>query len=227
MQFLVLLKLMNAAEKDRQAKIIDVLRKLFPHPKAPLHFTTPFELLIATILSAQCTDERVNKVTPALFKTANTPEKIVKLGEKKLIEYIRSTGFYNSKSKSILGAARVIIEKFNGRVPDTLEKLQELSGIGRKTASVVLIHAFGIPAFPVDRHVLRVANRLALAKAKTPDETDLQLRENIPKKYWIQMHLALVFHGRSFCRPKPKCTQCPLLKYCSTGKGMRLSGAVM
>lgn len=210
--------LMNASEKERRIKVIAGLRKLYPNPKAPLHFTTPFELLIATILSAQCTDERVNKVTPALFKVANTPEKIVKLGEKKLIEYIRSTGFYNSKAKSIMGAARAILEKFGGRMPDTLEKLQQLPGVGRKTASVVLIHAFGIPAFPVDRHVLRVANRLGLANAKTPDKTDLQLRENIPQKYWIQMHLALVFHGRSFCRPKPKCEKCPLLPNCPEGQ---------
>lgn len=209
---------MNVAEEKRHSKIIEELRKMYPNPKAPLHFTTPFELLIATILSAQCTDERVNKVTPELFKIANTPEKIVKLGEAKLIKYIRSTGFYNAKAKSIVGAARTILEKFDGHLPDSLEKLQELPGVGRKTASVVLIHAFGIPAFPVDRHVLRVANRLGLAKAKRPDETDLQLRENVPQKYWIQMHLALVFHGRSFCRPKPKCADCPLLKYCPAGK---------
>ncbi|MEK9132718.1 MAG: endonuclease III [Patescibacteria group bacterium] len=204
--------------ETRVRKILDILNKLFLNPVAPLHFSTPFELLIATILSAQCTDERVNKVTPALFEAANTPEKIIKLGDKKLIEYIRSTGFYNSKAKSIMGCAEAILEIFDGKVPETLEELQKLPGVGRKTASVVLIHAFGIPAFPVDRHVLRVANRLGLAHAKTPDETDEQLRKAIPEKLWIRSHLQLVFHGRGLCRPKPKCEICPLLPHCSEGQ---------
>jgi len=203
---------------SRIQKIIKILDKLFPNPKAPLHFSTSFELLIATILSAQCTDERVNKVTPALFAAANTPEKIIKLGEQNLIKYIKSTGFYRAKARSIMGAAKMLVEDFNGRVPGTLEELQKLPGVGRKTASVVLIHAFGIPAFPVDRHVLRVANRLALAHAKTPDDTDEQLRKAIPEKLWIRSHLQLVFHGRGLCRPKPKCEICPLLPYCPEGK---------
>jgi len=169
----------------RIAAIIKRLGELYPDPRPFLHFTSPFELLVAVILSAQCTDARVNLVTPTLFKVANTPEKMLKLGEKRLIPYIRSTGFFNAKAKSIIEASRGIVEKFGGEVPQTLEELQMLRGVGRKSASVVLSQAFGTPAFPVDRHVLRVANRLGLAHANTPDKTDLQLRKVIPKKFWI------------------------------------------
>lgn len=204
---------------DQQIKkIIHVLNKLYPNPKPFLHFRTPFELLVATILSAQCTDVRVNMVTPALFRAAGTPEKILRLGEKKLISYIRSTGFYRAKTKSLLGASKMIIEKFCGKVPKTPEALQKLPGVGRKTASVVLAQAFGIPAFPVDRHIFRVANRLALARAKNPDKTAEQLEKNLPKKYWIPMHIQLVSHGRKICRPNPKCGICRLIQYCPEGK---------
>lgn len=202
----------------RVAKIIAILQKEYPGLKAFLNFTTPFELLIAVILSAQCTDERVNKVTPALFKVANTPQKILKLGNEKLMKCVWSTGFYRAKSKNILGTCKMLLEKFNGVVPTNLDELQKLPGVGRKTASVVLAQAFGIPAFPVDRHVLRVANRLALANAKTPDKTDLQLRKNIPEKFWIRVHLQLIAHGRKICRPNPKCKICPLLKHCPEGQ---------
>lgn len=204
--------------EPRVLKILNELNKLFPNPRAPLDFTTPFELLIATVLSAQCTDVRVNKVTPLLFKVANTPEKIIKLGTEKLMKYIKSTGFYRAKAKNIMGASEALVEKFGSKVPGNLEDLQKLPGVGRKTASVILIHAFGVPAFPVDRHVLRVANRLGLAASKDPTKTDLQLRKNIPEKFWIRSHLQLVFHGRATCRPKPKCEECSLLPYCPEGK---------
>lgn len=199
-------------------KIIQALNKLYPNPKPFLKFRTPFELLVATILSAQCTDVRVNMVTPALFRAAGTPEKILRLGEKKIISYIKSTGFYRAKTKSLLGASKMIIEKFEGKVPENLEDLQKLRGVGRKTASVVLAQAFGIPAFPVDRHIFRVANRLALTHAKTPDRTAEQLEKNLPKKYWIPVHIQLVSHGRKICRPNPKCGACNLLPYCPDGK---------
>lgn len=199
-------------------KIIEILGKRYPHPKPSLYFKTPFESLVATILSAQCTDERVNTVTPRLFRIANTPQKILQLGKKKLMDYIKSTGFYKAKTKSLIGTSKLLVEEFDSKIPSSLVELQKLPGVGRKTASVVLAQAFGIPAFPVDRHVLRVANRLALAKAKTPDETDLQLRHNIPEKYWIPLHLQLIFLGREICRPKPKCPICPVLEYCQEGK---------
>lgn len=208
----------------RIQKIIQALNKLYPNPKPFLRFRTPFELLVATILSAQCTDVRVNMVTPALFRAAATPEKILRLGEKKLIPYIRSTGFYRAKTKSLLGASKMIVEKFGGKVPENLEDLQKLRGVGRKTASVVLAQAFGIPAFPVDRHIFRVANRLALAHTNNADHTAEQLEKNLPKKYWIPVHIQLVSHGRKICRPNPKCGECALLLYCPEGKQRIKSG---
>lgn len=205
----------------RVRKIISALEKFHPDPKPSLHFKTPFQLLVATILAAQCTDERINKVTAALFRAASTPEKILKLGARRLAGFIKPTGFYRAKTKSIIGAARALIEKFKGRLPHTLEELQSLPGVGRKTASCVLAQAFSIPAFPVDRHVLRATNRLALAHAKDPTEADLQLRKKIPEKHWIHVHMQLVLLGRTFCRPLPKCKNCPLLHLCPEGQKRR------
>ncbi len=202
----------------RVKKIVEGLTKLYPDPRPSLRFKNPFESLIATILSAQCTDERVNLVTPALFRAANTPEKMVKLGKKKLMILIKSTGFYRAKTKSVMGASRTLVENFEGKVPSSLEALQTLPGVGRKTASVVLSQAFGIPAFPVDRHVFRVANRLALAHAKTADNTTDELEKTLPQSLWISLHMQLIAHGRKICRPNPKCGICPLLPYCPEGK---------
>lgn len=198
--------------------IIEALNKLFPDPKPALDFTTPFESLVATILSAQCTDARVNIVTKTLFNVANTPEKIIRLGGKKLEEYIHSTGFFHAKAKNIIATSKVLLENYDGKIPQSLEEMQKLPGVGRKTAGVVLAQAFKIPAFPVDRHIFRVTHRLALTTAKTPDKTDEELRTRIPEKFWIRMHLQLVFLGRQICRPKPKCSICPLLKYCPEGQ---------
>lgn len=197
--------------------LLTLLEREYPNPKAPLRFSTPFESLIATILSAQCTDERVNQVTPALFKAAHTPEEMLLLGQKKLISLIHSTGFFNAKAKNIRAACSMLIEKYNGKVPGSLEELQTLPGVGRKTASVVLCQSFGIPAFPVDRHVFRVAERLGIANGKNPTEIDLQLRTLIPKNKWTACHLQLIFLGRSYCRPKPKCTICPFRTMCKYG----------
>lgn len=202
----------------RIKKIMSTIQRMYPHPAPSLVFTTPFECLVATILSAQCTDARVNIVTKELFPVANTPEKVLALGEKGLMRYVRSTGFYRAKARHILGTCKKLIEDFGSKVPASLERLQLLPGVGRKTASVVLSQAFHIPAFPVDRHVLRVANRLGLAHAKTPDNTDLQLRKIIPKKWWIPFHIQLIYLGRQLCKPKPMCAICPLLPQCPEGK---------
>lgn len=204
--------------QTRVRNILARLGKLYPNPNPFLRFRNPFESVVATILSAQCTDERVNIVTKGLFRAANSPQKMLALGEKKLMKLVKSTGFYRAKTKNILGASRALMEKFHGKVPATMEDLQTLPGVGRKTASVVLAQAFHIPAFPVDRHVLRVANRLGLAHAKTPDETDLQLRKTVPQKLWIPVHIQLISHGRKICRPNPKCLICPLLRYCDEGQ---------
>lgn len=207
---------------SRIQKIIKTLGETYPDPKPSLDFKTPFELLVAAVLSAQCTDERVNKVTPALFKVADTPEGLLKLGIVKLEKYIRSTGFFHAKAKSLIGASAELVQKYNGALPTSLEALQTLPGIGRKTASVILAQAFHIPAFPVDRHVFRVANRLNLTgrQEKTPEKVDLAVRKTVPEKYWINLHMQLVFLGRQICRPKPKCDVCPLLPYCPTGQNI-------
>lgn len=210
---------------NRVKKIIGILERVYPDPKPSLRFKTPFESLASTILSAQCTDERVNLVTQKLFGIANTPEKLLNLSGKKLEAYVKPTGFYKAKTKNLLGASKKIISDFGGEVPGTLEELMSLPGVGRKTASVVLAQAFGIPAFPVDRHIFRVAGRLALCNAKTPDKADLELRKTVPEKYWIPMHLQLIYHGRKICRPRPHCPICPLLPHCPDGKIRMKTGA--
>lgn len=203
----------------RIEKILRGLEKLYPDVNPSLNFSSSFELLVATILSAQCTDKRVNMVTPALFKHARTPRQLARLPLGHLKRHIRSTGFFNSKARNLHACAKALLEKFDGEVPATLAELQTLPGVGRKTASVVLAQAFGIPAFPVDRHVLRVSNRLGLAHAPaSPDKTDVQVRKKIPPKYWIKLHLQLIYHGRRVCRPKPKCNECLLVRMCPYGK---------
>ncbi len=213
----------KTSEREKIAKILRILAKQWPEPIPPLNFSNPFESLIATMLSAQCTDVCVNKVTPDLFTAAQNPLKMYALGRKKLISYIRSTGFFNAKSKNILATCKSLIDDFDGEVPNDFEELQKLTGVGRKTASVVMCQAFHVPAFPVDRHVMRVSHRLGLSKAKTADKTDIDLRKKIPKKNWIDAHLQLVFLGRSWCRPKPKCAECPLRSVCPTGNASKMA----
>lgn len=215
---MALQKPQSNAEVERIKQIIQICEEVYKDPKPPLNFKNAFESLVATILSAQCTDARVNTVTPALFKAAPTPQKMFSLGEKKLISFIRPTGFFNAKAKNILGTCKALVEKYDGVVPNDFEALQKLPGVGRKTASVVMCQAFGVPAFPVDRHILRVANRLNLSKETNPDKMDSELRAKFPINKWIPLHLQLIFLGRSFCRPKPNCSDCPFNKICPTGK---------
>jgi endonuclease III len=200
-------------------KIISAFNKLYPNPKPFLKHSSPFELLVAVILSAQCTDKRVNEVTPGLFKEANTPEKMLKLGKRKLIGHIKSCGFFNQKARTIMETSKVITTRHNNNVPKTLKELTNIHGVGKKTASVVLGQAFNTPAFPVDTHVFRVAHRLGLSNAKTPDATDLDLRKAFPEKSWIPVHIQMISHGRSLCTArKPKCKECPLLSICPEDK---------
>lgn len=196
---------------------------MFPSPKPALDHKDAFTLLVAVILSAQCTDVRVNMVTPHLFgkgvggykSGCDSPEKILILGEDKLKKIIHSCGFFNAKAKSIIGMCRGLIEKYNGHVPDTLEELIKLPGVGRKTASVILCQWFHKSAVPVDTHVHRVANRLGLVRAKTPEKTEMRFREAVPEEYWIDGHLQIIFHGRKTCfARKPKCGVCPLNDLC-------------
>jgi endonuclease III len=203
------------SEKGKAASVIRILNNEFPDPQPPLNFASPFEALVAVILSAQCTDERVNKVTPNLFAAAHTPKEMISLGPKKLRELIHSCGYYNQKAKAILAFSQEILDRHNGDVPNTLEELNALSGVGRKTASVVVSQTFGVPSFPVDTHVFRVANRLGLVQETNRDKTDLALRKKIPRDHWISLHLQFIFHGRKTCKSqKPQCWECPLKEIC-------------
>lgn len=201
-------------------EILKILSKTYPNAKCALNFNSPYELLISTILSAQCTDVRVNQVTEELYKQYNTPEKMITLTEEELGEKIKSCGFYKNKSKNILGATKSILEKYNGKVPDTMEELIELPGVGRKTANVVLSNAFGVPAIAVDTHVFRVSNRLGIARGDNPEQVEKELMKNVPRDMWSDTHHYLIWHGRQICKArKPKCEECPLVPYCEYYNG--------
>ena len=196
-------------------KLIALLNERFPEAKCELNYSNPYELLIAVILSAQCTDKRVNAVTPKLFEFCNDPEKMSKLGVDELIPYIRSCGFYNNKAKSIIECSKALVENYQGVVPSDRDKLQSLVGVGRKTANVVYSEAFGGNAIAVDTHVFRVSNRLGLVNATTPEQTEKQLNEVIPEEYWSKMHHLLIFLGRYvFKAIKPACGECNLKDLC-------------
>lgn len=191
------------------------LENLYPNAKPALQYSSPYELLVAVILSAQCTDERVNKVTAVLFEKYSTPEKMVTLSQTELEKYIFSCGFYRMKAEHILSASRDILEKFGGDVPDTIENLMSLAGVGKKTANVVYSVAFGGDAIAVDTHVFRVSNRLGLAKGKTPLEVEAGLNKAIPKSDWSKAHHWLIYHGRQVCHSqRPNCEGCTLKDYC-------------
>lgn len=196
-------------------KILDILEETYPDAKCELNYTTPFELLIATILSAQCTDVRVNKVTEEMFKKYNTPEAFAKLSIEEISEEIKSCGLYKSKAQKIKETSSKICEFYNGQVPDSLDELIKLPGVGRKTANVVLSNAFGQDALAVDTHVFRVANRIGIVNTTTPEKTEFPLMKVIPKKRWSHSHHLLIFHGRRICKArKPECEICPIQKYC-------------
>lgn len=196
-------------------EILSTLERMYPDAAPALQFGSPYELLIAVILSAQCTDERVNKVTRVLFEKYNTPEKMLTLTQEALEQYIFSCGFYHNKAKHILSASHDIMEKFGGEVPSKLEELRTLAGVGRKTANVVYAVAFHGDAIAVDTHVFRVANRLGIAKGSTPDKVEAGLCAAIPKDLWSKAHHWLIFHGRRVCHSqRPDCDHCPLAPLC-------------
>ncbi len=203
---------------DKQTALA-ILEQLYYGAKPALIYKTPYELLVAVILSAQCTDERVNKVTAVLFEKYNTPEKMVTLTQDQLEKYIFSCGFYKMKAEHILSASRDIIHRFQGEVPQTIESLMTLAGVGKKTANVVFSVAFGGQAIAVDTHVFRVSNRLGLAKGKTPEEVEKGLQRAIPKNDWSSAHHWLIWHGRKVCHSrKPDCENCPLKSVCDYAK---------
>ena len=199
---------------DKQTALA-VLENLYPDAKPALHYTTSYELLVAVILSAQCTDERVNKVTAVLFEKYNTPQTMVTLTQTELEKYIFSCGFYRNKAAHILSASKDIVERFGGEVPGTIEELMSLAGVGKKTANVVYSVWFGGSAIAVDTHVFRVSNRLGLAKGNTPEKVELALNKAIPEEKWSQAHHWLIYHGRQICHSqKPACGECPLSPFC-------------
>ncbi len=200
-------------------RILDTLQQMYPDAHCELNYTTPFELLIATILSAQCTDKRVNEITGPLFQKYNKPEDYLHLTQEELEENIKGLGLYKNKSKNILETCRILYEIYNGEVPRTHAELEALPGVGRKTANVVLSNAFGVPAIAVDTHVFRVANRLGLADSDNVDETERQLMKRIPREKWSDAHHWLIWHGRRMCSARnPRCGECPLQDVCRYAK---------
>ncbi|MDD7363611.1 MAG: endonuclease III [Peptoniphilus sp.] len=211
---------MRISEKEAM-EVYDILEETFPDAKAELHYNTPYELLVATILSAQCTDVRVNKVTEVLFQEYNTPEKMTTLSQEELEDKIHSCGVYRNKAKNILASSRILLDKYDGEVPETIKELMTLPGVGRKTANVVASNAFGVPAIAVDTHVFRVSNRIGLADSKNVEGTERQLMEIWPESRWSKGHHLLIFLGRRICKAqRPLCEACSLTEHCLYYKGM-------
>lgn len=205
----------NSLSKKEIKEVLEILKETYPDAESELNYNNPFELLIAVILSAQCTDKRVNEITKKLFQDFKKPEDYLQLTEEELGELIKSCGFYRNKSKNILGTCRMLVNQFHGEVPQNREELMTLPGVGRKTANVVISNAFDQDAIAVDTHVFRVSNRIGLAKAADVDKTEEQLMRNIPKNQWSEAHHWLIFHGRRICKArKPLCEKCPLTKHC-------------
>ena len=194
--------------------ILKKLEKQHPNANTELHYRNPYELLVATILSAQCTDERVNHVTPALFARYPDARALAHATTDELEPQIQSTGFFRAKSKSLLGMAQAVMEHHHGTIPASMDALTELPGVGRKTANVVLGHALGVPGLPVDRHVLRVSNRIGIAKSEDPEVVEQQLGSALPPAKWIVASDSLILHGRRVCKPKPLCDTCAVRDDC-------------
>ena len=198
---------------DKIKFISDTLDELFPDPPIPLDYTSPFTLLVAVVLSAQCTDIRVNQVTKVLYKKAKTPAAMVKLGVERIAEIIKPCGFFNTKSKNIYNLSKTLVEKYGGEVPRTFEELEALPGVGHKTASVMMIHAFKVPAFPVDTHIHRLAKRWGLSDGSSVEQTEADLKKIFPKEEWEKRHLQIIYFGRTYCKAmghKPE--KCPICK---------------
>lgn len=184
---------------ERAAYIQARLHQLYPDPPIPLDHSDAYTLLVAVLLSAQCTDKRVNLVTPSLFKLAKTPKQMAKQNIDDVLEIVRPCGLGPQKAKAIVGLSKILVEKYGGKVPDDLEKLEELPGVGHKTAQVVMAQAFGVPSFPVDTHIHRLAKRWKLTKGKTVLETERDLKDLFPKSAWNKLHLQIIFYGREHC----------------------------
>lgn len=203
------------AKKNRIEFIIATLEELYPNPPIPLNHQDSYTLLIAVLLSAQCTDERVNKVTKILFAKANTPEKMVLLGEKKIQEIIRPCGLSPKKSKAIFELSQILINDFNSIVPQSFEDLESFPGVGHKTASVVMAQSFGVAAFPVDTHIHRLGQRWGLTNGQSVAQTEKDLKKAFPKELWNKLHLQIIYYGREYCSARG-CdgTKCKICQFC-------------
>ena len=200
---------MKRAEKIKF--INEKLNELFPNPPIPLDYTDPYTLLVAVVLSAQCTDARVNLVTKELYKKAKTPSAMVKLGVERITEIIKPCGLSTTKGKNIFNLSRILVEKYNGEVPRTFEELEALPGVGHKTASVMMIHAFKVPAFPVDTHIHRLAKRWGLSDGSSVEQTEKDLKKIFPKEDWEKKHLQIILFGRTYCKALGhKVEECPI-----------------
>ena len=196
---------------DKIKFIGEKLDELFPNPPIPLDYTSAYTMLVAVVLSAQCTDIRVNQVTKVLFKAADTPKKMVKLGVERIAEIIKPCGFFNTKSVNIYNLSKELVEKFGGEVPQSFEELEALPGVGHKTASVVMSHIFKIPAFPVDTHIHRLAMRRGLSDGSSVEQTEADLKKIFPKEEWEKRHLQIIYFGRTYCKARGhKPEECPI-----------------
>lgn len=203
-------------EKVDAIKIIENLKEYYPEATCSLNFETPFQITVAVMLSAQCTDERVNKTTPVLFEKYGTPEAMSKIELEELEKIIHPCGFYKNKAKNIKATAEIIVNKYDGIVPNTMEELMKLPGVGRKSANVIMLEAFNSPqGIAVDTHAKRISNRLGLSNNSTPEKIEQDLINLFPKKYFYDVNHLLVWHGRNICiARKPKCDECPVNKLC-------------
>lgn len=203
--------------KKDAIEIIKILKQYYPDATCSLDFKNPFEMLISVMLSAQCTDERVNKTTPELFKKYPTPEEMAKADIKDIEKIIHPCGFYKNKSKNIKACSQKLIEKFNGVVPENMEELQSLPGVGRKSANVIMLEAFHNPqGIAVDTHAKRISNKIGFSNNQEPEKIEQDLLKQIPKEYYYDVNHLLVWHGRNICNARnPKCTECPVNKYCN------------
>lgn len=203
-------------KKENVIKFFETLKAIEPEPKGELNYVNPFTLLVAVVLSAQATDIGVNKATPALFAVADTPEKMVTLGEDKIREFIKTIGLFNTKAKNIFKLSTILIKLHNSEVPQDRNALITLPGVGRKTANVVLSMAFGQPTIAVDTHIFRVSNRTGLATGTTPDQIETKLLKTVPNEFKFHCHHWMILHGRYICKArKPDCGNCPVYDLCS------------
>ena len=203
-------------KKSDVIKVIQILKKYYPEATCSLDFKTPFQMVVAVMLSAQCTDERVNKTTPKLFEKYGTPEAISKMKLSELERIIHPCGFYKNKAKNIKATAEIVLNKFKGAVPETMEELMELPGVGRKSANVVMLEAFNNPqGIAVDTHVKRISNKLGLTKNTDPEKIEKDLLKVIPKEFYYDANHLFVWHGRKTCMARnPKCEECPVSEWC-------------